>query len=96
MRFVIDARYAAEPSGIGTYVRAICQRMAAISGRSAELRFWVAPAAPELSSAPNVRHHLVRSKKASLATLLWPSHLGCSGRTVASGTARLADDNKRW
>jgi alpha-1,3-rhamnosyl/mannosyltransferase len=75
MRFVLDARYAARLGGIGTYVRAVGSRIAAMNAGAHPLRFWTAVDSEPISSAPGVTHHHVRRAAASLATLLWPAHL---------------------
>jgi len=71
MRFVIDARRAgARPSGIGTYIRAVGERLA--EHTTQPVRFWVPPDAPPISTRPHVTHHRVASGTASVGTLLWP------------------------
>jgi glycosyltransferase involved in cell wall biosynthesis len=74
MRYVIDARRAGvRPSGIGTYIRAVGTRLAEQTDE--HVRFWVPPAAPPVSTRPNVSQHVLKSGTASLGSLLWPSLL---------------------
>jgi glycosyltransferase involved in cell wall biosynthesis len=74
VRYVIDARRAgAKPSGIGTYIRAVGERLA--DQTDEPVRFWVPAHAPPISTRPNVTHHVQTSGTASIGMLLWPSLL---------------------
>ncbi|MSP26462.1 MAG: glycosyltransferase family 1 protein [Myxococcales bacterium] len=76
VRVSIDCRYLRErPSGIGTYVRALIDRLPA---RAPADRFhlWASPQATlPLSHASNVDETLVRVEANHLPTLAWPARL---------------------
>ncbi len=74
MRIAIDARYIREkPSGIGTYVKAIVDRLPHLA-TSDRFLFWAHPLAPRpLSDAPNTRDITVRPGPNSPAPVLWPN-----------------------
>ena len=74
MRIAIDARYIREkPSGIGTYVQALVDRLPRLAP-SDEFLFWAHPlAARPLSAAGNTREVTVRSGPNSPWPVLWPS-----------------------
>ena len=74
MRVAIDARYIREkPSGIGTYVKAIVDRLPHLAA-SDRFLFWAHPLAPRpLSDAPNTRDITVRPGPNSPAPVLWPN-----------------------
>jgi glycosyltransferase involved in cell wall biosynthesis len=76
MHVAIDCRYIRErPSGIGTYVQALVDRLPAIAG-DAGFDLWTSPRAPRaLSTAANVRSHRVGWDPNNLPTLLWPARL---------------------
>ena len=73
MRIAIDARYIREkPSGIGTYVQALVDRLPRLAP-SDEFLFWAHPlAARPLSAAGNTREVTVRSGPNSPWPVLWP------------------------
>lgn len=75
MRVAIDARYIREkPSGIGTYVKAMVDRLPHLA-TSDQFLLWAHPLAPRpLSDAPNTRDVTVRSGPNSPAPVLWPNH----------------------
>src|SRR5262249_45012291 len=74
MRFAIDARYIREkPSGIGTYVRALVDRMP-FEAPLDQFLFWAHPrAARPLSTAPNTREITIQPGPGSPWPVLWPS-----------------------
>lgn len=74
MRVAIDARYIREkPSGIGTYVKAMVDRLPHLA-TSDQFLFWTHPVAPRpLSDAPNTRDVTVRPGPNSPAAVLWPN-----------------------
>jgi glycosyltransferase involved in cell wall biosynthesis len=74
MRIAIDARYIREkPSGIGTYVRAMVDRLPHLA-TSDQFLFWAHPLAPRpLSEAPNTRDLTVRPGPNAPAPVLWPN-----------------------
>ena len=74
MRVAIDARYIREkPSGIGTYVKAIVDRLPHLAA-SDQFLFWAHPLAPRpLSAAPNTRDLTVHPGPNSPAPVLWPN-----------------------
>jgi len=74
MRVAIDARYIREkPSGIGTYVRAMVDRLPHLA-TSDQFLLWAHPLAPRpLSDAPNTRDLTVRPGPNSPAPVLWPN-----------------------
>ena len=73
MRVGLDCRYIRErPSGIGTYVQALVDRLPAL-GPSDRFVFWAHTLAPgPLSSAPNVTETTVAIEPNSPLTMLWP------------------------
>jgi glycosyltransferase involved in cell wall biosynthesis len=73
MRVVIDARYVREkPSGIGTYVDALVQRLPARAPRY-QFLFWAHPLAPRpLSAYPNTEEIVVRPGPNSPLPVWWP------------------------
>ena len=73
---VVDARYVGpSPSGIGTYVRALLDRVPALAPDLA-FHFWRHPSAPSaLFDAPNVSSTVVRAQANGPSTLLWPARL---------------------
>lgn len=69
MRFVVDSRYVqTHPSGIGTYVEALIERL---PGLAPEARFhlWTHPGRPQPVTGPNVSCHVVRAPADGLRTL---------------------------
>ena len=76
MLFSIDARYMRSlPSGIGTYVRAIVERMPQMAPRD-DFHLWVGPTTKRpVSAAPNTRESLVHAGPNTAATMWWPSRL---------------------
>jgi glycosyltransferase involved in cell wall biosynthesis len=74
MRIAIDARYIREkPSGIGTYVKAMVDRLPHLA-TSDQFLFWAHPLAPRpLSDAPNTRDLTVRPGPNAPAPVLWPN-----------------------
>ena len=74
MRVAIDARYVREkPSGIGTYVRALVERLPAAAPRD-DFYFWAHPLARRpLSPAPNAAEIVVRPGPNSPLPVWWPS-----------------------
>src|SRR5262245_59963559 len=80
MRIAVDARYIREkPSGIGTYVRAIVDRLPSLSA-SDEFLFWAHPlAARPLSEAPNTGEVTVRPGPNSPAPVFWPNRYSDTG-----------------
>ena len=74
MRIAIDARYIREkPSGIGTYVKAMVDRLPHLATPDRFL-FWAHPLAPRpLSDAPNTRDVTVRPGPNAPAPVLWPN-----------------------
>jgi glycosyltransferase involved in cell wall biosynthesis len=74
MRIAIDARYLREkPSGIGTYVKAIVDRLPQLAP-SDQFLFWAHPLAPRpLSDALNARDVTVRPGPNSPAPVWWPN-----------------------
>jgi len=74
MRVAIDARYIREkPSGIGTYVKAMVDRLPHLA-TSDQFLLWAHPLAPRpLSDAPNTRDVTVRPGPNSPAPVLWPN-----------------------
>jgi glycosyltransferase involved in cell wall biosynthesis len=77
MRVVIDARYVREkPSGIGTYVQALVERLPAEAPRDTFL-FWAHPlAARPLSHSPNTEDVTVRPGPNSPLPVWWPQRYG--------------------
>jgi glycosyltransferase involved in cell wall biosynthesis len=74
-RFVIDARYvSSRPSGIGSYVRALIERMPALAP-DARFRLWAHPERPAPGSAPNVTCVTVPAAADGLRTLMRPGSL---------------------
>ena len=75
-RASIDDRYIRErPSGIGSYVRALVDRIPPMAHEDSFL-LWADPRAPRpLSRERNVREVTVAAGANSLQTLLWPSRL---------------------
>src|SRR5258706_1098859 len=74
-RFVIDARYVrSRPSGIGSYVGALIERLPALAPDS-EFRLWTHPERPEPITAPNVSSQLVKARADGPRTLLAPALL---------------------
>jgi len=73
MRIAIDARYIREkPSGIGTYVQALVDRLPHLAP-SDQFLFWAHPlAARPLSSAGNTQEVTVRPGPNSPWPVLWP------------------------
>ena len=73
MRIAIDARYIREkPSGIGTYVQALVDRLPHLAP-SDHFLFWAHPLAPRpLSSAGNTQDVTVRPGPNSPWPVLWP------------------------
>ncbi|MEP7071694.1 MAG: glycosyltransferase, partial [Verrucomicrobiota bacterium] len=73
----IDARYVREkPSGIGTYVKALVDRLPTV-GSSDHFHFWAHPLASRpLSGQPNTSEITVRAGPASPWPLLWPQRYG--------------------
>lgn len=73
MRVVVDARYVREkPSGIGTYVQALVQRLPAQAPHD-RFHFWAHPLAPRpLSASPNTDEVVVRPGPNSPLTVWWP------------------------
>ena len=73
MRVVVDARYVRErPSGIGTYVRALVERLPA-QAPCDQFLFWAHPLAPRpLSGSPNTDDVVVRPGPNSPLTVWWP------------------------
>jgi glycosyltransferase involved in cell wall biosynthesis len=76
MRAAIDCRYLRErPSGIGTYVRALIDRVPSLAPDD-QFQLWAHPRAGRpLAAADNVREIVVRAEANSLSTLLWPARL---------------------
>jgi glycosyltransferase involved in cell wall biosynthesis len=74
MRIAIDARYIREkPSGIGTYVQALVDRLPRLAP-SDEFLFWAHPLARRpLSAAGNTREVTVRPGPNSPWPVLWPN-----------------------
>jgi glycosyltransferase involved in cell wall biosynthesis len=77
VRIAIDCRYLrGRPSGIGSYLRALVDRLPA--DRYFDFTLWAHPRAPRrLSSAPNVSEIVVHAGPNSPLSLLWP------GRTAS-------------
>ena len=73
MRIAVDCRYLRErPSGIGTYVQALVDRMPALAPLD-EFVFYAHPSAPRpLSGAINTRDVIVRAGANSPQSTLWP------------------------
>jgi glycosyltransferase involved in cell wall biosynthesis len=73
VRVAIDARYVREkPSGIGTYVKALIDRLPALAPND-QFQFWAHPLAQRpLSNARNASEIVVRSGPNSPHTLFWP------------------------
>ena len=73
MTIAIDCRYIRErPSGIGTYVEAIVERLPALAPND-QFLLWKHRRAPgPLSQAPNVIEHVVPAEPNTLSTILWP------------------------
>lgn len=74
MRVAIDARYVREkPSGIGTYVQALVERLPATAPDD-RFCFWAHPLAPRpLSRASNTAEVVVRAGPNSPLPIWWPS-----------------------
>ena len=74
MRIAIDARYIREkPSGIGTYVQALVDRLPLLAP-SDHFLFWAHPLAPRpLSAAGNTQDVTVKPGPNSPWSLLWPN-----------------------
>lgn len=70
MRFVLDARHAAQPGGFATYLRAIGSRLAHHTRADEQLRFWLTPSCEPLASGDGVTHHRVRAARSGLINLL--------------------------
>ena len=75
MQIAIDARYIREkPSGIGTYVQALVERLPA-TGPDDRFLFWAHPLASRpLSPAANTRDVVVRPGPNSPLPIWWPAH----------------------
>jgi glycosyltransferase involved in cell wall biosynthesis len=75
MRFVIDSRYVRRrPSGIGTCVEALVERLPRLApGRA--FHAWTHPERPVPPSAPNLTHTVVHATADGVGTLLWPASL---------------------
>ena len=73
MRVAVDCRYIRErPSGIGTYVQALVDRMPALAPLD-EFVFWAHPLAPRpLSAASNALEVTIRTAPNSPLSTLWP------------------------
>ena len=76
MRATIDCRYLRErPSGIGSYVRALVDRLPALAPED-RFHLWAHPLATRpLVEDDNVSETVVPAEANSLTTLLWPQHL---------------------
>ncbi|HZO13805.1 MAG TPA: glycosyltransferase family 1 protein [Polyangiaceae bacterium] len=75
MRFVIDARTVrTRPSGIGTYVEGLIERLPALAPRD-QFRLWTHPSRPQPSTAPNASQRIVRASTGGLSTLAFPGLL---------------------
>src|SRR5262245_15072708 len=74
MQVALDARYIREkPSGIGTYVQALVDRLPALSA-SDRFLFWAHRLAKRpLSSAPNTHEVVVRPGPNSPLPVWWPA-----------------------
>lgn len=74
MNIAIDARYVREkPSGIGTYVQALVERLPTLASHSRFL-LWTHPLGPRpLSRADNVREVVVRPGPNSPLPIWWPA-----------------------
>jgi glycosyltransferase involved in cell wall biosynthesis len=72
----IDARYIRErPSGIGSYVRALVDRLPALEP-AARFHIWIDRRARRpLTASPNVTETVVGAEANSPATLIWPARL---------------------
>lgn len=72
---MLDARYVREkPSGIGSYVKALVERLPALAPND-RFTFWRHRRAPgPLSNAPNVTEVVVRTGPNSPWSALWPTH----------------------
>jgi len=77
MRIAIDARYVREkPSGIGTYVRALVERLPGLAPEDLFF-FWAHPRARRpLSPAPNTAEIVVRPGPNSPLPIWWPKRYG--------------------
>jgi glycosyltransferase involved in cell wall biosynthesis len=77
MNVALDARYVREkPSGIGTYVQALLDRLPALAPADRFL-FWAHPLAPRpLSPAPNTSDRTVAPGPNSPLPVWWPSRYG--------------------
>src|SRR5450432_3774326 len=73
LRIAIDARYLREkPSGIGSYVKALVDRLPALAPND-RFTFWAHPcAARPLSHATNAAEVTVRRGPNSPGSVLWP------------------------
>jgi len=73
MTIAIDCRYIRErPSGIGSYVEALVERLPALAPND-QFLLWKHRRAPApLSPAPNVIEHVVPAEPNTLSTILWP------------------------
>jgi glycosyltransferase involved in cell wall biosynthesis len=73
IRVALDARYVREkPSGIGTYVQALVDRLPNL-GANDQFHFWRHPLAPcPLSPASNTSEVIVRAAPPSPLLLFWP------------------------
>ncbi|MEP6809562.1 MAG: glycosyltransferase family 1 protein [Chthoniobacterales bacterium] len=73
LRIAFDARYIREkPSGIGTYVEALVERLPGLSPTD-EFVFWAHRlAGRRLAKAPNAREFVVRPNPNSPRTIFWP------------------------
>ncbi|MCS6901572.1 MAG: glycosyltransferase family 1 protein [Myxococcales bacterium] len=76
MRISMDCRYIRErPSGIGTYVQALLDRLPELDP-SASFQLWTHPAARgTLATRPGLSEVVVRAGANSPATLFWPARL---------------------
>lgn len=80
MNVTLDARYVREkPSGIGTYVQALVDRLPAL-GANDHFLFWAHPLARRpLSASPNSEDHPVTPSPNSPLPIWWPTRYGPFG-----------------
>src|SRR5688572_15508796 len=77
MRISIDARYIrrGRPSGIGTYVKALVDRLPDLAPADT-FHLWVSPTAERpISPRSNTCETLVQAAPNTAATLFWPTRL---------------------
>lgn len=77
MNVALDARYVREkPSGIGTYVQALVDRLPIVAPED-QFLFWAHPLAPRpLSAAPNTQDRTVTPGPNSPLPVWWPARYG--------------------